>query len=114
MVNKNSKGKNAERDIVNLLKDQLGDKSVLVQRNLEQFRGKGVDIIIFPFFIEVKRQEKTHIDMWFRQLKAKVPEGGIPVLIYRKNNVSWKVVCELEDFIPTIRENLTSQKSRCD
>jgi Holliday junction resolvase len=76
MLNKNAKGKNAERDIVNLLKDQLGDKSVLVQRNLEQFRGKGVDIIIFPFFIEVKRQEKTHIDMWFRQLKSESARRG--------------------------------------
>jgi len=108
-----NKGLGGERELVNILKDQLGDVVQEIKRNLNQTRDAGADIIIQNYVIEVKRQENISIMKWFKQAEDSCSAGQIPIVAFRKNGGKWLVALALEDWIPHMRE-LLSQKSQSD
>ena len=66
-----TKGASAERELIKLLEDHLGDivhqQNLSLQRNLEQTRSGGHDVIgLDDIAIEVKRQEKLQLRPFLR------------------------------------------------
>lgn len=108
-----NKGLNGERELVNILKDQLGDVVQEIKRNLEQTRTSGADILIENYVIEVKRQENISVIKWYKQASDSCKAGQIPLVAFRKNGGRWYVTMALEDWIPHMREML-SQKNQSD
>lgn len=88
-----TKGQVGEREVCKLLGEALG---VSLDRNLDQVRNGGCDIVYEHFAIEVKRQEKLQIDKWWEQCvrQAKAIEKH-PILVFRRNRESWRVLMPL-------------------
>ncbi len=87
------KGANGERELANLLADELGFDVV---RNLEQVRSGGCDLIgIEPFAIEVKRCERLALTAWWSQACDQA-DTRIPVLAYRQSRHPWLFRLPLE------------------
>lgn len=107
-INIRQKGANGEREIYNTLnpiiqsvmKDMgFPDEQVIkaancVQRNQNQTAVGGNDLVnCFGLSIEVKRQEQLSVNTWWVQCRAAAERNSeIPVLIYRQNHKSWRVV----------------------
>lgn len=105
-----NKGKQGERDVVNMLKAELfaiiatGDYDAqtcnmlrtVAQRNQNQSAVGGGDINLFGLSIEVKRQETLNVETWWKQcVLSAIRNGDKPVLIYRQNGKrSWHVVTD--------------------
>ena len=53
MPNSRTKGATFEREVVNIIKEVLGEQ---VKRNLDQWRDGGHDIALGPYMIECKRR----------------------------------------------------------
>ena len=105
MVNARNKGATGERELCRWIKDNLG---VLgdPERNLEQVRSGGADIInVYPFIFEVKRVENLDLVSWWIQVKtaweqlrdmsdvdeqAGIDRNLIPVVAFRQNNQPWE------------------------
>ena len=96
-----NKGMRGEYEVAALLqniKDEVAEAfgklefSTKVVRNLEQTRGGGFDLTgAFNYAVEVKFQEQFSLVDWWHQAVTQAPEGMIPVLIYRKANVKFRV-----------------------
>lgn len=88
-----SKGANGEREFAKLLSEKLGIK---LERNLEQTRAGGHDLIGLPgIAIEVKRCEQLAINQWWRQAVEQAADGLTPCLAYRQNRKPWMVAVPL-------------------
>lgn len=125
MVHVVNKGKNGEREVVNLLQpyvnrvyECLGMEAPDLLRNQMQTAVGGYDIVGLPWLaLEVKRQEQLSLNAWWAQVtKAAKPEQ-VPVVIFRQNRQKWQVLmpawlhtggqghmqiraqCTLEDFL---------------
>lgn len=97
------KGQRAERQVIKLLQPVV-DKVYLegglegvtpsLERNLMQSNKGGYDIVGLEWLaLEVKHQETLQVDQWWDQAKRQAGGSGkVPVLIYKKNNVKWRVV----------------------
>lgn len=83
-----SKGARAEREVLSLLGDELGQS---LRRNLSQTREGGADCIcVKGFAIEVKRQEQLSRPAWWRQAVEQARRLGVePMLLYRRNREPW-------------------------
>jgi Holliday junction resolvase len=103
MANPKTKGASGEREIASILNRVVSDvrmefglpqlNRLPFQRNQNQSAVGGSDLSN-PFFleIEIKRQETKRINVWWNQtLKSANDAGGIPILIYRANRMSWRV-----------------------
>lgn len=94
-----NKGKRAEREIVAILQpivDELcskhGYEKTYLQRNSLQSRKGGYDILGVDWLaLEVKHQESFSLDDWWKQTLKQCGPKQTPVLIYRRNNVKWRV-----------------------
>lgn len=104
MQSKN-KGKNAEREVINLLQPivemQYQKYSTLeiplLERNLNQSNKGGYDIIGLDFLaIEIKRQETLNLTAWWSQCVKQAKSNQIPILLYRQNNKPWCAVMEVD------------------
>lgn len=82
------KGTRAERELVRLLRDELGDDGIT--RNLEQTREGGGDIRLPPFMLEVKRARQARIPEWWDQAVAQAGSGEYPALAYRLDRQAWR------------------------
>ena len=100
---KRAKGAGGERELAALLSENLG---FVVKRNLGQARDGQDDLTVAQFRIEVKRQERLQIDKWCEQVEACAAVGEVPVLAYRRNGQPWRVVLQLRDFLPLMRDSL--------
>lgn len=104
-----NKGQRAEREVVKLLQpvvievwNELGKEGVApsLERNLMQAHKGGHDLLGLDWLaIEVKHQEQFALASWWQQTKDQADKAGQhsivevePVLFYRRNNVSWRVV----------------------
>ena len=59
---------------------------------MQSHRG-GYDIVGLEFLaLEVKFQEQITINAWWRQTTEQAGQNRVPVLIYRKSRVAWRVV----------------------
>jgi len=89
MVNGRNKGASFEREVANMLRDELG---IGFKRNLEQYRTAGhADLIpddpAFPFTLELKRYKDGPIGgapAWWDQASGAADlDGKMPCLIYK-------------------------------
>lgn len=84
------KGKAGEREFCNWLDKNfnLPDKP---ERNLEQARSGGIDIIYPPFAFEVKRREALDLQSWWIQCKTGALVLDLePVVAFRQNRKLWQ------------------------
>jgi hypothetical protein len=96
MLNSRSKGQRGEREVAAMLQQVLvrvlGEDAPVVKRNLDQWRSGGYDLVgVEGFAIEVKYQEKMHLNKWWGQAVAQATGTLMPVLFYRKNHQPWRV-----------------------
>lgn len=108
MINVVEKGKNGEREIYHILngivmtamremgfpEEQVLRAANTVQRNQNQTAVGGADLVnTFGLAIEVKRQEQLSINTWWAQVTAAATRNkDKPVLLFRQNHKSWRVV----------------------
>jgi len=103
-INIRTKGATGEREICSALNEiivgvmmELGyaapDKAI-VQRNQNQTAVGGKDLSnTFDLAIEVKRQEQLAVNTWWAQCVRQAERNNEkPILIYRQNRMSWRVV----------------------
>jgi len=90
-INSRTKGASGEREFAVEIKKQL-NLEVLPQRNLEQVRSGGADIIdVPPFVFEVKRCESLSKRKWWLQVRSATEHhDAIPVVCYRQNRQKWR------------------------
>jgi hypothetical protein len=100
MVNARAKGAAGEREFAKWLHEYLS-LEVMPERNLEQVRSGGADIVnVYPFIFEVKRVETLDLASWWIQCKAAWEEirnfegatdtNLIPVVAFRQNRQPWE------------------------
>ncbi len=85
MTNSRNKGASFEREIANLLTNDLGLKNN-IRRILEQTREKHLpDLIIGSWYLECKRYAAgaEPLDAWWKQVITASEGRGIPALIYK-------------------------------
>lgn len=96
MTNGKAKGANGERELAVLLTSWAGPEFGLeLQRNLEQTRGGGHDLVgLEPYgmAVECKRVEAKAINSWWAQAERQAKQAGglIPVLAWRQNRQPWR------------------------
>jgi Holliday junction resolvase len=104
-INSRQKGAGAEREFAGLIHDWSGVRLI---RNLEQTRSGGHDLIVHPdevgsvadafrqLAIECKRYQTAtdaQIQKWWAQAVTQADDAGLkPVLAYRANRSTWRVV----------------------
>ena len=103
------KGARGERELVNLLKDHLGESAAC--RNLSQTRDGGCDIggdIADNFAIEVKSTHAPRFGQWFEQARAQAAAHQIPVVAWKPTGRPWQfyVVLDEADFLEYVRESM--------
>lgn len=96
-INSRAKGASAERELIALLQEHLGDEIAgELKRNLEQTRSGGHDISGLPgWAIEVKRyaslSEAELIRIWEKQVVRQAQEiNARPALAYRADRKPWR------------------------
>ena len=83
-----SKGAQGEREVAKLLSTWSGE---LVERKLGAARHGGSDIEWNGYSIEVKRQEKPSIRIWWIQCVHQATlEGNRPLLVWKQNGGEWQ------------------------
>lgn len=98
MVNVRTKGQNGEREAIRLFElwaspvtTALALSELKLSRNLDQTRIGGYDVLGLDWMaLEVKRQEKLSIPMWWRQCCSQADASQVPVLAYRQNRGPWR------------------------
>jgi len=93
------KGQRAERAVIKLLQpvvteayEARGLEAPKLQRNQMQTDGGGFDIIGLEWMaLEVKHQETLNVEAWWRQTIKQAKGNAEPILIYKQNNVKWRV-----------------------
>lgn len=94
-INSRTKGASGEREFCEYLFSTFNIEQK-PERNLEQVRSGGADIICDPFAFEIKRCEVIKHYDWWAQVKEAVknPKGPafglIPVVAYRQNKGNWE------------------------
>lgn len=95
-----NKGQRGEREVVKLIQPVVnqvygmrGLEPPAIERNLMQSRSGGYDIVGLEWLaLEVKFQESLSVDQWWQQTIQQAKIGQVPVLIYRKSHIKWKVM----------------------
>ncbi|MBZ4662789.1 MAG: hypothetical protein JG776_471 [Caloramator sp.] len=100
-MNSKQKGARGERELAKKLKEYGYDT-----RRGQQYSGiEGEDVVGLPgIHIECKRVERLNIHDAIAQAKRDRKAGQKPAVFHRKNNCSWLVTMELEDWIEIYRE----------
>lgn len=76
---------------VNPVLGHLGLPPLTVERNLQQSRAGGYDLIGVDWLaLEVKRHENLQVSQWWKQTLRQTGEGQVPMLMYRQNRTPWK------------------------
>ncbi len=85
------KGIAGEQELINLLKDQLGED---LKRNLDQVRDGGADVLGLPgWAVEVKRAKTAKISEWWSQTITQAQEVNekpvLAIALIVNNGGSW-------------------------
>ena len=89
-INGRAKGAGGEREAAQWLQKEF-KLEITPQRNLEQVRSGGADLIGFaPFQIEVKRAEGEAKRKWWLQVTQACDINEVPVVMYRRNRQPWR------------------------
>ncbi len=103
MTNSRNKGAAFEREIANLLNEEL-ELTIPLKRILEQTREKFLpDLILGRWHLECKRygQGNEPIENWWNQVLDSIKERELPALIYKFNNRPIKVRVPLYSVNPS-------------
>ena len=88
-INSRAKGASGEREFCNWLERNF-DLPTKPERNLEQVRSGGTDIIFPPFSFEIKRVENLDVQAAWVQCKVAAEKLCLePVLAHRRNRQPW-------------------------
>lgn len=101
-INSRNKGKEGERELARLLRE-YGYNA----RRGQQYCGASgdADVVGLPgIHIECKRVERLNIEEAMRQAARDRRAGQYPTVFHRKNNKSWLVTMQLDDWIELYRE----------
>ena len=98
-INVRQKGQRAEREVIRLLQPivdkvyrEVGKAPPLLERNQMQTHRGGYDIVGLEWLApEIKHQERLQVDDWWHQCIMQTRAGQIPVLMYKQNNIKWRV-----------------------
>lgn len=101
-INSRAKGKSGEREFIHVLKQFLPEYTADLERNLEQTRNGGHDILgLEGWAIEVKRYAKvTQADLrgfWAQACEQARKDMSRPVLAYRLDRQDWRVLVRAFD-----------------
>lgn len=89
-LNALAKGKSGEREFCKWLEANF-TLPVQAQRNLEQWRTGGTDVIVEPFAFEVKRRESLDLLSWWIQSKSAADKLNLePIVAFRQNRKPWE------------------------
>ena len=90
-INSRAKGAAGEREFCKWLYEHF-DLSEMPERNLEQVRSGGADVLsVRPFVFEVKRVERLDLQAaWTQCVIAARKAGGEPVVAHRVNRQPWR------------------------
>lgn len=98
-INSKNKGATGERELIRLLQAQVdaaGLVGIKLERNLEQTRYGGVDIVGLSWLSgEVKRCEVLQLDQWWGKLIGLTGANQVPAIFYRRNKEPWSVRCRM-------------------
>lgn len=62
-------------------------------RNLQQTQSGGFDIAGIDWLaLEIKHQENLNISGWWKQTLQQAGTTRVPVLMYKRNNIAWRVM----------------------
>ena len=98
-INARSKGAGGKREFCSWLFNKFEWLDEKPERNLEQVRSGGTDIILPPFGFEVKRCEKLQLIDWWIQVKTDCEQYNnirlndkisTPVVAFRQNGKPWE------------------------
>ena len=99
-INIRQKGAQAEREVAKIhnkffaangFVDSCGEPLTLKRNQMQTFGG-GYDLVGIPFLaLEVKRQEKLSMGVWWRQTLRQTKQGQTPVLFYRQSRKPWEI-----------------------
>ncbi len=119
-INIRQKGAEGERQVARalneviaaVLREQQWSPEIIagcekcVQRNQNQSAVGGCDLSnVFGLAIEVKRQEQLSINTWWTQcVESATRNKEFPVLVFRQNNKSWRVIMYASLSLPTLNE----------
>ena len=138
------KGKRGEREVITILQPvvtelytTLGLPAPVLKRNTLQCDGGGSDVAFEEdgtrglawLALEVKFHANPAVNTWWKQTLAHCGQQQTPVLIYRRNNVDWKVrmfvtvaagpqavtvaaTVSLEDFLRYFRARVTHELTK--
>ena len=97
-MNSKQKGKRGELEVAKILREHGFDA-----RRTAQFcgnTGDAADVVgIEGFHIEVKRAETTKIWDWIQQAERDHKADTVPLVVFRKNGETWKVVLDFDEFL---------------
>lgn len=93
-INARAKGASGERELAKWLQSKF-KLDFTPQRNLEQVRSGGSDIIDFyPFYFECKRVETLDLQSWWNQVLFEVRKceyhEPVPIVAFRQNRKPWE------------------------
>jgi hypothetical protein len=96
-INSRAKGKSGERELILQLRQLLPEYAADFERNLEQTRNGGHDILGLPgWAIEVKRYSRvTQADLrnfWGQACEQARKDSSRPALAYREDRQEWRVL----------------------
>jgi hypothetical protein len=92
-INVRAKGAGGEREFCRWMKDHLNlhPERKNPERNLEQVRSGGTDVIYPPFAVEVKRCEKMNFGGWWLQSVIAARKLSLePIVAFRRNHQDWE------------------------
>lgn len=93
-----NKGSRAERELLNEIRDELGDFFGPLDKNWNQREEQRWDIELGPFAVEVKRVQKLSVGAWWQEAVGQVKGTELmPMLAYRQNFQPWTIVLSLVD-----------------
>lgn len=98
-MNSNRKGKQGERELSGILRDQFGVEEA---RRGQQFCGANgdADVVGIPgIHIECKRVESLNVHKAMAQAERDRNRNDIPVVFHRKNGTEWLVTVKLCDLL---------------
>lgn len=90
MVNIRSKGAAGERELADWLYMHLPLREK-PERNLDQVRSGGGDLLVPPFLFECKRHENLDLQSWWIQAKTAANKAELlPCVAFRQNKKKWE------------------------
>ncbi len=101
MVNARNKGSSGEREACAWLEKYIWESDVGLERNLNQSRDGGADIIRHPFSFEIKRRKGNKnlgIEKWWAQARKAADKLNsdentttyIPIVMFRIDRGQWE------------------------